>query len=191
MDQDKEEEQMDEEDKATNKNTQNQKGRRRRRRVRTPGNTKNMAGMVVSEPTDIVERSREILGLRSRRVGKRLAILMVFKGVPKRKKEKPREVTYCGIAQPSPEPWGAYRPSGGLLSSFHVGGLWPGNNRRGPGAGSPPRMSREAPKGKRKSQGRSRCFDVGGLWSGGAGAPRDEPRGPKRKKEKPREVKIL
>jgi len=71
MDQDKEEEQMDEEDKATNKNTQNQKGRRRRRRVRTPGNTKNMAGMVVSEPTDIVERSREILGLRSRRVGKR------------------------------------------------------------------------------------------------------------------------
>jgi hypothetical protein len=62
---------MDEEDKATNENTQNQKGRRRRRRVRTPGNTKNMAGMVVSEPTDIVERSREILGLRSRRVGKR------------------------------------------------------------------------------------------------------------------------
>ena len=92
MDQDKEEEQMDEEDKATNKNTQNQKGRRRRRRVRTPGNTKNMAGMVVSEPTDIVERSREILGLRSRRVGKRLAILMVFNGLPKRKKEKPREV---------------------------------------------------------------------------------------------------
>ena len=83
---------MDEEDKATNENTQNQKGRRRRRRVRTPGNTKNMAGMVVSEPTDIVERSREILGLRSRRVGKRLAILMVFNGLPKRKKEKPREV---------------------------------------------------------------------------------------------------
>ena len=158
MDQDKEEEQMDEEDKATNKNTQNQKGRRRRRRVRTPGNTKNMAGMVVSEPTDIVERSREILGLRSRRVGKRLAILMVFKGVPKRKKEKPREVTYCGIAQPSPEPWGAYRPSGGLLSSFHVGGLWPGNNRGGPVGRQP---------------------------------PRDEPRGPKRKKEKPREVKML
>ena len=149
---------MDEEDKATNENTQNQKGRRRRRRVQTPGNTKNMAGMVVSEPTDIVERSREILGLRSRRVGKRLAILMVFKGLPKRKKEKPREVTYCGIAQPSPESWGAYRPSGGLLSSFHVGGLWPGNNRGGPGGRRP---------------------------------PRDEPRGPKRKKEKPRGVKIL
>ena len=48
-------------------------------KVRTPGNTKNMAGMVVSEPTDIVERSKEILGLRSRRVGKRLATLMVFK----------------------------------------------------------------------------------------------------------------
>ncbi len=83
---------MDEEDKATNKNTQNQTRRRRRRRVRTPGYTKNMAGRVVSEPTDIVERSREILGLRSRRVGKRLAILMVFNGLPKRKKEKPREV---------------------------------------------------------------------------------------------------
>ncbi len=78
MDQDKEEEQKDEEDKATNKNTQNQK-MRRRRRVRTPGNPKNMAGMVVSERTAIVERSRKILGLRSRRVGKRLAILMVFK----------------------------------------------------------------------------------------------------------------
>ena len=79
LDEDKEEEQKDEDEKAKNKNTQNQKGRMRRRRVRTPGNTTNLAGMVVSEPTDIVERSKEILGLRSRRVGKRLAILMVFK----------------------------------------------------------------------------------------------------------------
>ena len=31
----------------------------------------------------------------------------------------------------------------------------------------------------------------GGGRSGGAGAPQDEPRDPKRKKEKPREVKIL
>ena len=42
--------------------------------------------------------------------------------------------------------------------SFDAGGLWPGNNRGGPGGREP---------------------------------PRDEPRGPKRKKEKPREVKIL
>ena len=82
------------------------------------------------------------------------------------------------------------------------------------GGGSPPGMSRETPRGKRKSQGRSRHCGIAQpspepgrhtdlreycsialTWAAcGLGArepPRDEPRSPKRKKEKPRDVKIL
>ena len=77
---------------------------------------------------------------------------------PKRKKEKPREVKTLWNSSAKPGTGEAYRPSGVLLNSFDLGGLWPGNNRGGPGGWEP---------------------------------PRDEPRGPKRKKEKPREVKIL
>ena len=124
MDEDKEEEQKDEEEKAKKKNTQNQKGRRRRRRVRTPGNTKNMAGMVVSEPTDIVEQSKEILGLRSRRVGKRLTTLMVFKAKHGRAagispRPPPKSRTHPIDGRPyrratSNKPYEIYRAWGGL-----------------------------------------------------------------------------
>jgi hypothetical protein len=137
---------MDEEDKATNENTQNQKGRRRRRRVRTPGNTKNMAGMVVSEPTDIVERSREILGLRSRRVGKR--------GVapePSRVRATPK-----GTARPSLSLslclWASGRPRRPHQPFQKVGGLSPPTFWNGflgpPGPPRPPQIDdfRPAPK---------------------------------------------
>ena len=77
---------------------------------------------------------------------------------PKRKKEKPREVKILWNSSDKPGTGEAYRPSGVLLNSFDLGGLWPGNNRGGPGGREP---------------------------------PRDEPRGAKRKKEKPREVEIL
>ena len=44
---------------------------------------------------------------------------------PKGKRKNQGRSRYCEIAQPSPEPGGAYRPSGVLLSSLDVGGLWP------------------------------------------------------------------
>ena len=79
---------------------------------------------------------------------------------PKRKKEKPREVKILWNSSAKPGTGEAYRPSGVLLNSFDLGGLWPGNNRGGPGGREPPGMSREAPKGKRKSQGRSRYCEI-------------------------------
>ncbi len=124
MDEDKEEEQKNEEEKAKNKNTQNQKGRKRKRRVRTSGNTKNMAGIVVSAPTYIVEWSTEILGLRSRRVGKHLATFMVFKakhgradGISHRTPSKHERCLSTGApidGQPRTNLMNIYRAWGGL-----------------------------------------------------------------------------
>ena len=113
---------------------------------------------------------------------------------PKRKKEKPREVKILWNSSAKPGTGEAYRPSGVLLNSFDLGGLWPGNNRGGPGGREPPGMSREAPKGKRKSQGRSRYCEIAQSSLKdypGRRSRRCRLRCPKRKQEKPREVKIL
>ena len=62
------------------------------------------------------------------------------------------------------------------------------------GGGSPPGMSREAPKGKKKSQGRSRYCEIAQSslkHYPGRRSCRCRLRCPKRKQEKPREVKIL
>ena len=90
---------------------------------------------------------------------------------PRGKRKSQGRSRYCGIAQPSPEP-GRHtdlREYCSIALTWAACGLEITGGVRG--GGSPPGMGREAPKGKRKNQGRSRCFDVGGLWSGGAGAP--------------------
>ena len=65
---------------------------------------------------------------------------------PKRKKEKPREVKILWNSSAKPGTGEAYRPSGVLLNSFDLGGQEITGGVRG--GGSPPGMSREAPKGK-------------------------------------------
>ncbi len=114
LDEDKEEERKDEEEKAKKKNTQNQRGRMRRRRVRATPSPKYPA----QYPQAGTQQFRKILG-RFRRVSK------MSRQAPKGKRKKQGRSRYCEIAQPSPEPGGAYRPSEVLLSSLDVGGLWP------------------------------------------------------------------
>ena len=75
--------------------------------------------------------------------------------------------------------------------SFDAGGLWPGNNRGAGGAGAPPGLAERPQKEKEKAKGGQDTLTWAACGLGGREPPRDEPRDPKRKKEKPREVKIL